>query len=57
MPKGRKGEATYKSMQGFRRRFFPASFERELVDSMDPRNLAVKVVKESLEEARRQLAQ
>lgn len=51
----KKGERVYKSMEEFEKKFFPNSFQKKLLESMDSHTLAVSLADKSLEKIRRQL--
>jgi hypothetical protein len=53
--RGSKQDRVYKSMQEFEKKFFPNSFKKRAVESMDSHALAVSLAEESLEKIRSQL--
>ena len=54
--RGSKQDRVYKSMQEFEKKFFPNSFKKRSLESMDSHDLAVSLAEESLEKIRSQLA-
>ena len=55
MRRSKKKEQEYKSTEEFEKKFFPNSFKKRLVESMDSHALAVSLAEESLEKIRSQL--
>jgi len=55
MKKSNKIKKAYKSMEEFEKKFFPNSYKKRLVESMDIHTLAVTSAEESLENIRLQL--
>jgi len=55
MRKSKQKEQVYKSMKEFEKRFFPISFKKRLVRSMDLETLAANLSIESLKDVGRQL--
>jgi len=53
--RNKKGERVYKSMEEFEKKFFPDSFKKRLLESMDSHTLAVSLAEESLKKVKRQL--
>jgi len=54
--RGKKQVQVYRSAQEFEKKFFPNSFKKRSVESMDSHALAVSLAEESLEKIRSQLA-
>lgn len=52
---GKKQDRVHRSTQEFEKKFFPNSFKKRSVESMDSHALAVSLAEESLEKIRRQL--
>ncbi|OIP26664.1 MAG: hypothetical protein COY46_01985 [Chloroflexi bacterium CG_4_10_14_0_8_um_filter_46_9] len=53
--RGKKQDQVYRSTQEFEKKFFPNSFKKRSVESMDPHALAISLAEESLGKIRRQL--
>lgn len=53
--RGKKQDQVYRSMQDFEKKFFPNSFKKREVESMDSHTLAASLAEESLEKIRREL--
>jgi hypothetical protein len=53
--RGKKQGQVYRSMEEFEKKFFPNSFKKRALESMDPHALAVSLAEESLEKIRSQL--
>ena len=56
MRRSNKKEQEYKSMEEFEKKFFPNSYKKRLIESMDTNALAVKLAEESLKKITRELA-
>ena len=56
MRRSNKKEQEYKSMEEFEKKFFPNSYKKRLIESMDTHALAVNLAEESLKKIRHQLA-
>lgn len=53
----RQTETTYRSIEAFKKHFFPNAYEKELADkkSRDPKSFGIDLVQELLENVRQEL--